>query len=103
MRNRKSLASNLKRPIKCVTLNNWPCQARPRLVNINSDETLFYSFNVTVKKCGGSCSTINDPYTPVCAPNKVKNIDVKVFNLISGANETRSTTCRLNESVCKSN
>ena len=32
-----------KEPTKCLTLNNWPCKARPTLVNINSDETLFFS------------------------------------------------------------
>ena len=37
----ESLVSNSKGPIKCVSLNNHPCQARPKLVNMNSDETLF--------------------------------------------------------------
>ena len=31
-----------------------PCQTRPTLVNINSYETLFYPFTVSVNKCGGS-------------------------------------------------
>ena len=30
---RESLVSNSIKPIKCVFLNNHPCQARPRLVN----------------------------------------------------------------------
>ena len=32
-----------KKPIKCLTLNNRPCQARPALVNINSKKNLFLS------------------------------------------------------------
>ena len=32
-----------KEPTKCLTLNNRPCKARPTLVNIKSDETLFFS------------------------------------------------------------
>ena len=28
----KSLPSNYKEPVKCVTLNNQPCQTRPTLV-----------------------------------------------------------------------
>ena len=36
------LASNFKEPLKCVSLNNQPRHARPTLININSDETLFY-------------------------------------------------------------
>ena len=54
------LVSNSKGPIKCVSLNNQPCQARPTLVNINSDEILSYSFTVSVNKCGGSCNNIDD-------------------------------------------
>ena len=56
----ESLVSNSKGPIKCVTLNNRPCQAIPTLVNINSDETLFYPFTVSVNNCGGSCNIIDD-------------------------------------------
>ena len=39
--------------------------------------------------CGESCSFIDDHYTRVCVPNKVKNINVKVFNLMLWVNETR--------------
>ena len=30
-----------KEPIKCLTSSDRPCQARPTLVNMNSNETLF--------------------------------------------------------------
>ena len=38
----------------------------------------------SVNKCGGTCNTIDDPYAEVCIPNKVKNMNIKVFNLMSG-------------------
>ena len=44
----ESLASNTDGRIKCVSLNNQPCQARSRLVNINSNELLYYQFTVSV-------------------------------------------------------
>ena len=77
-------------------------------VNINSDETLSYSFTVGVKKCGGSCNTVDDRYAWVCVPNKVKTCMLK--NLMSRVNETSflfqhescECKCRLNESVCNS-
>ena len=59
----ESLVSNSK--IKCVSLNNHPCQAKPTLTKINSEETLFYQFTVSVSKCDGSCNTIDDPYARV--------------------------------------
>ena len=57
---RESLVSNLKRPMKYLTLNNQLYQARPTLVTINSDETLFYLFTVSANKYGGICNTINE-------------------------------------------
>ena len=58
--------------------------------------------------CGGTCYTIDDPYTRVCVPNKAKKINVKVFNLVSAENETLFTVqhksceckCGLNENAC---
>ena len=63
---------------------NHRCQARTILVNINSDETSSYPFLVSANKCGRSFNTIDDPYVRGCVPNKVKNVNVKVFNLMSG-------------------
>ena len=57
---RESLVSNSNRPMKYLTLNNQLYQARPALVTINSDETLFYLFTVSANKYGGSCNTINE-------------------------------------------
>ena len=66
-----------------------------------------YPFTVSVNNCVGSCRTIDDPYARICVPNKVKNMNVKVFNLMSGVNETIfsvehescESKCRLNENV----
>ena len=38
---------------------------------------------------GGSCNNINDPYAKICVPDIAKNLNVKVFNLMSRTNETR--------------
>ena len=36
----ESLASTSKGRLKCVSLNNQPCETRPKPVNISSDQTL---------------------------------------------------------------
>ena len=41
-----------------------------------------------MNRCAGSCSTINDPYVKTCLANKIENIGLKVFNLLSQNNET---------------
>ena len=57
-------------------------------MNINSDEPSFYPYSILVNKCSGSCNNINNPYAKLCVPDVVKNINVKVCNLISRTNET---------------
>ena len=83
------MASNSKEPIKCVSLNNEYSQPRTVLVNVNSNEIIFYPFTLSVNISSESCNNINCPYARVCVPDKVKNMNVKVFDLISRVNETR--------------
>ena len=48
---------------------------------------LDYMDMATIFQFGGSCNTIDNLYAQLCFPNNVKNINVKVFHLISGVNE----------------
>ena len=75
--------------LKCVSMNNQECKVRPEIININSNEPLFYPYSVKISKCSGSCNNINDPYAKLCVPDVSKNMNVKVFTLISRTNETR--------------
>ena len=50
---------------------------------------IFYPFSIKISKCSGNCSNINDPYTKICVPDIIKNLNVKVFNLMSRTNKTR--------------
>ena len=70
-------------------MNNQECQIRPEIININSNEPFFYPYSIKVNKCSGSCNIINDPYSKLCIFDVVKNMNVKVFNLMSKINETR--------------
>ena len=47
------------------------------------------SSSVKISKCSSNCNNINDTYAKLCVPDVVKNMNVKVFNLISRTNETR--------------
>ena len=75
--------------LKCVSMNNQECKIRPEIININTNEPLFYPYTIIMNKCKGSCNTINDPYAKICVPEEIKNANVKVFNLMSRTNETR--------------
>ena len=94
--------------LSCISMNNQECKVRPQIVNVNSDEPVFYPFSIKTSKCSGSCNNINDPYAKMCVPDVVKNLNVKVFNIMSKTNERRhiewhetcKCKCRLDANVC---
>ena len=47
--------------LKCVSMNNQECKARPEIINVNNDEPTFYLYSFKANKCSGSCNNINDP------------------------------------------
>ena len=96
--------------LKCVSMNNQKCKVRPEIINISSNDPIFYHFSIKVNKCSCNCNDISDPYANICVPDIVKNLIVKVFNLMTLSNETRhiewhetcKCTCRLDKIVCNS-
>ena len=72
-----------------ISMNNQACKVRPEIVNVDSNEPEFYPFSIKTSKCSGSCNNVNDPYAKMCVSDVVKNLNVKVFNLMSRTNETR--------------
>ena len=94
--------------LKYISINNQECEVMREIVNVNSNEPIFYPYSISTSKCSGSCNNINDDYAKLCIPDVIENLNVKVFNLISRTNETRHTgwheTCkckyRLDPSVC---
>ena len=93
--------------LECVSMNNQECNIRTKIIDINNNKPLFYPYSIEVNKCSGSCNNINDPCAKLCVPDVVKNINVKVFNLMSRTNETKhiewhktcKCKCRLDTSV----
>ena len=87
---------------------NQECKIRSEIIDINSNEPTFYPYSIKVNKCSDSCNNINDPYSKLCIPVVVKNINAKAFNLMSKTNETKhikwhetcECKCRLDPSVC---
>ena len=91
-------------------MRNQECKARPEIVNVNvnSNNPIFYPFTAKTSKCIGNCNNINDPYAKICVLDIVKDLNVKVFNLMSRTNKTRhikwhetcKCECRLDAIVC---
>ena len=82
--------SNITGALECISIKNQACKIRPEIADVSSNNPIFYLFSVKINRCSGNCNNINDPYARICVPDIVKNLNVKVFNLISLTNETRS-------------
>ena len=95
-------------PLSCISMKNQECKTRPQVVNVNSNNPIFYPFSIKTNKCSGNCNNINNPYAKICVPDVIKDLNVKVFNLMSRPNETRfiewhetcKCRCRLDAIVC---
>ena len=82
--------------------------ARPKIINTDANEPVFYPLSINVNKCSGDCNTINDPMAKLFVPDVVKDLNVKVFNMLARINETRKVVwhetckcvCRLTSATC---
>ena len=96
--------------LNCISMNNQECKGRPKIIDVNNNELIFYPYSIKVNKCSESCNNINDPFAKLCAPGITKNINVKLFNLMARINETRKIVwpetckyiCKLTSAVCNS-
>ena len=73
----------------CISINDQACEARRQIVNVNSNNPIFYLFSIKTSKCSDNCNNINGPYSKICVPDVVKSLNVKVFNWRSRVNETK--------------
>ena len=96
--------------LQCVSVINQKCMPIPKILDINEGvgEALFYSYNVQVNKCSGSCNTLDNPIAKLCVPNVIRGINMQVYNFLMRLNETHNVlqhesckcVCKLNSSVC---
>ena len=79
--------------------------------NEYSQEFNYYPFAFKLDRCVGCCNTINDLSYKVCIGNKKEDLNLLVFNMITGINESKTLTkhmsckfkCKLDGTICDSN
>ena len=91
---------------KHVLLNNQKWMIQPTLINLYSNEHTqglrYYLFVVKLDKCIRSFNTLGDLSNEICAPNKTENLNLKIFNIIVGLNESETLTKHISwECKCK--
>ena len=67
---------------------------QPNLINLHPNEYTqefhYYPFAVKLDRCVRSCNTLNDLSNKVCVPNKTKDLNLSVFAMITGINESKT-------------
>ena len=94
--------------LKCVSVINQKCMSKPKIIDLNKDEPVFYQLSIKVNKCSGDCKNINDPIAKLCMPDVDKDMNIKVFNLLARIDETRKIVwhemfkcvCRSTSAIC---
>ena len=85
----KSLSSidNPPDQVKCISLNNQQCMVQLTLVNLHPNKynegLRYFLFDINLDRCMESCNSLK-----VCVPNKIEHLNLSVFNMIRGINES---------------
>ena len=58
--------------LECISMNNQDCRARPKIIDTNANEPVFYPYSVKVNKCSRNCNNINDPYAKLYILDVIK-------------------------------
>ena len=93
---------------KCLFLNDKPCIIRPTLIDLNPVELNYYPFMISLDRCSGSCNVLSPK---ICVPKQTKDINIKVFSMITNENEAKAMAkhiscdckCKFNNTTCNSN
>ena len=68
---------------------------------------MHYYLFVNLDRCVGSCNILNDLSNIVCVPNKTEDLNLSVFNMMTGINESKtkhiSCKCKCKFDGTKSN
>ena len=87
--------------LECVSMNNQACKIRTEILNLNTNEPMFYPYSVKIGKCKGSLIQ--------SMTHMLKYVSLtKLRTQMSRTNETRHIKgyktckfkCRLDSSIC---
>ena len=62
---------------------------------IHLEEFHYYPLLVNLVRYNGICNTLDDLSSTTCAPNGTEDVNLNVFNMIIGINESETTTKKI--------
>ena len=112
-----SLASivNASDHAKCRYLNNQQHITQPTLIKLHHNKYIqgldCYPFVVNLDRRNESCNMLNDTSSRICVINKIKVVNLRIFKMITGINESKTLTkhisykciCKFDSRKCNSN
>ena len=88
--------TNVSDHTKFISLSNQQCLTRPTLIDLNPDEynqrLCYCTFIVNLDSCNKNCNVLVDLSNRICVPNKIRNVNVCVFNMTTRINEYKTLT-----------
>ena len=81
---------------KCMSFSYQKCEIQATFINLHrneySQEFNYYLFTDKLDKCIGSCHTPIDLPNEVCVPNNTEDLNLSLFNTITGINKLKTST-----------
>ena len=69
---------------------------QPTLIKLHpnecSQELYYHPFAIKLDGCVGSCNALNNSSNKVCVPTKTEDLSLRLFNMITGINESEALT-----------
>ena len=56
-----AILSNFTNVLNSISMKNQKSKTRPQVININSNNPIFYPFSIKINKCNDNCNNINNP------------------------------------------
>ena len=81
---------------KGMLLSNQKNMIQPTLINLHQNEYSqvlhYYPFATNQDRYAGSCNTFNDLSSQVSVPNETEDLNLNVFNMVTGIKESKILT-----------
>ena len=66
--------------LKCISLKNEESKVRKVIVD---NKYMAFRYKIEIDRCVGSCNNLSNPHSKMCVPDIVKNITIKMFDLMN--------------------
>ena len=88
---------------KCVTLRNQKFKIQLILINLHpneyNQELYYYPFVDKLDRFVGSRNTLDEISNKICVPDKTGDLNLSVFNMITGINELKMLAKHVSSNV----